>query len=511
MESLPILSLSSLLFITNLLVSLVLMIICILRMKLISFQSNTNKNLPPSPPRLPIIGNFHQLGSNPHYSLKELSQRHGPIMLLRLGSVPMLVASSSQAAQEIMKTHDISFSSRPNSHILNILLYGCKDIAFSPNNEYWRQLKSIVVSHLLSNAQVKSFQKVREKEIGLVIESLNDSCGSSVDMSALLVSLAENVMCRVALGKKIDGLKLTSLLRRYLNMFNLFSVGSYIPWLSWVDQLTGLVGKAEKVVNEFDEFLEDVIREHENKKKLDEDNVEFEEGKDFIDMLLSVQKDVTMGFAFQKDTIKAVILDIFGGGIDSVFTSMEWIMSELVKHPRVMKKLQKEITEVLQERSVISEEDLERMQYLKAVIKESWRLHPPVPTLIPRKSTQDVKLMGYDIPAGTQAMINVWQIGRDPALWEEPNEFKPERFSKNTIINYRGPTFDVLPFGAGRRSCPGTQFGAAVIELAIANIVQKFNFALPDGVKNEDLDMTDKYGITVHRKFPLQVIASPRF
>ncbi|KAK1436698.1 hypothetical protein QVD17_02480 [Tagetes erecta] len=481
--------------------SLVLMaLICI---RWVSYRSNTKKNFPPSPRRFPIIGNLHILGSSPHRSLDALSQKHGPLMLLHLGSVPTLVASSSEAAQEIMKTHDSLLATRPNSTILNILLYGCKDIAFSPKGEYWRQLKSIVASQLLSSAQVKSFHNVRAEEIACMIRILSERCDSSVDASALFDSLAENIMCRVAIGKTYD-LKLTNIFKPYLTMFTRLSIGSYIPWLSWVDRVSGLLAKAEQVTKELDEFLEDVIDEHVNKRKEDD------EGQDFIDILLNVQKDKTTGFTFERDTIKAVIMDIFGGGIDNTSTNLEWVLSELIRNPRVMKKLQNEITEIAQGRSMIVEEDLEKMPYLKAVVKENLRLHPPVPLLLPRVATQDVKLMGYDIELGTQVLVNVWKIGRDPRLWEEPNEFRPERFVVDSI-SYKGSHFEWLPFGAGRRVCPGILFSVIIIELAIANIVYKFNLALPNGVKDEDLDMSDMYGITVHRKFPLQVNATRRF
>ncbi|KAI3802489.1 hypothetical protein L1987_30621 [Smallanthus sonchifolius] len=129
-------------------------------------------------------------------------------------------------------------------------------------------------------------------------------------------------------------------------------------------------------------------------------------------------------------------------------------MSELIRNPRVMKKLQREATEIAQGKSMISEEDLDRMHYLKAVIKEYLRLHTPFPLLLPRISTQDVKLMGYNIASGTQVIINAWAIGRDPALWEESNEFRPERFLSNSV-NYQWLQFDWLPFGAGRISCSG--------------------------------------------------------
>ncbi|KAJ0785573.1 putative cytochrome P450 [Helianthus annuus] len=175
-----------------------------------------------------------------------------------------------------------------------------------------------------------------------------------------------------------------------------------------------------------------------------------------------------------------------------------------------MKKLQHEVTEVAQGRHIIAEEDLEKMHYLKAVIKESLRLHMPAPLLLPQISTQDVKLMGYDIPARTQVIVNAWAIGRDPMLWEEAEEFRPQRFLKNKI-DYKGLHFEWLPFDAGRRTCPGIQFGVAIMELAVANIVYKFDVGLPNGVKHEDLDMSEKYGVLLHKKSPLVVTTTARF
>ncbi|KAI3802491.1 hypothetical protein L1987_30623 [Smallanthus sonchifolius] len=206
----------------------------------------------------------------------------------------------------------------------------------------------------------------------------------------------------------------------------------------------------------------------------------------------------------------SVILEAFAAGTETTQTSLVWALSELIKNPRVMNKLRRELTQIAQGKAMVSEEDLERLPYLKAVIKESLRLHTPLPLILPRVSTQDVKLMGYDIAAGTQVIINAWAIGKDPALWDESNEFRPERFLNNSI-NYQGLQFDWLPFGAGRRSCPGIQFSVHVIELALANIVYKFDMVLPYGIKNEDLDMTEAYGITIQRKSSLLVSVSPRF
>ncbi|XP_076913365.1 cytochrome P450 Tp4149-like [Bidens hawaiensis] len=481
-----------------------ILLVTFICVKQISFDSKNKKNIPPSPPKLPIIGNFHQVGSNPNHNLQILSQKYGPLMLLQLGSTPALVASSAEAAQEIMKTHDLSFCSRPRLTMPNILVFGSNGIAFSPYGESWRRLKSIVVLKLLSNARVKSYQNVRENEIRDMIRQLGESCGTTIDMGSMFISLTNNIVCRVALGRKFDGLDHTHLVERFMNMLNVFCIGSYIPWLSWVDQVIGSIGRAEKIAKEFNELLERVIEDHINKKNGEDD----EAREDFVDILLDLQKDKAS--TLHRDSIKALILEAFAAGTETIKTSVEWTMSELIKNPKAMKKLQEEVTKVGQGKSMISEEDLERMSYLKLVIKESLRLHTPFPLLLPRESMQDVKLMGYDIAAGTQVIINAWAIGRDPASWEEPDEFRPERFL-NTSFTHHGLQYEWIPFGAGRRSCPGIQFSVPVIELAIANIVYKFDMALPNGIRNEDLDMTEVIGSTVNKKYSLLVSVSPRF
>lgn len=174
-----------------------------------------------------------------------------------------------------------------------------------------------------------------------------------------------------------------------------------------------------------------------------------------------------------------------------------------------MKKLQEEVTEVANGRSMIREEDLDKMKYLKAVIKETLRFHIPLPLLVQRESTQDVKLMGYDIAAGTRVVINAWALGRDPSLWEDSEEFKPERFL-NSSIDYKEFHYELIPFGAGRRGCPGIQFAIAVNELAIANLVYKYDLSLPDGKGGEELDMSEITGLTTHRKSPLILVATSR-
>lgn len=193
---------------------------------------------------------------------------------------------------------------------------------------------------------------------------------------------------------------------------------------------------------------------------------------------------------------------MFAAGTDTTSTALEWAMAELLKHPKTMEKLQNEVRRVAGNKPEITEDDIEKMPYLKAVLKESLRLHPPIPLLVPRESTQDSKVMGYDIATGTRVLVNSWAIARDPMFWENPDEFSPERFF-NTGMDFKGFNFELIPFGAGRRGCPGIIFAVGVDELALGKLMHKFNF-----VTDKDLDMTEAPGSTIHKKLPLLVAAT---
>ena len=196
-------------------------------------------------------------------------------------------------------------------------------------------------------------------------------------------------------------------------------------------------------------------------------------------------------------------------GTDTTYTVLEWAMTELLRHPKVMKELQKEVRHVAADKSDMSKDDPGKMQYLQAVIKETLRLHPPSPLLL-RKCSKDVKINGYDIAQGTQVITNAWAIGRDPLYWERPEEFFPQRFLNNSI-DFKGHHFELIPFGSGRRICPGIQFAMKITELVLANLMHKFDWSLPGGANEKDLDMNESYGLTIHKKSPLIAIGTPCF
>ncbi|KAG7560090.1 Cytochrome P450 [Arabidopsis thaliana x Arabidopsis arenosa] len=476
-------------------------IIFITTLFFINQNSRKKSSTPPSPPRLPLIGNLHQLGRHPHRSLCSLSHRYGPLMLLHLGRVPVLVVSSADVARDVLKTHDRVFASRPWSKNTEKLLYDGRDVALAPYGEYWRQMKSVCVLSLLSNKMVRSFRDVRQQEISLMMEKIGLSSSLQVNLSEILASLTNDVICRIALGRKYGGeTDFKELMKRLTRLLGAVSVGNHVPWLAWIDWLCGLDGQLEKTRNDLDEFLERVVQDH-----VDVNG----DRTDFVDVLLAIQREKSVGFEIDRVSIKAIILDIFVGGTDTSYTLMEWVMTELLHHPECLKSLQEEVRTICKGKSSVSEEDIKDMNYLKAVIKETLRLHPPLPLMVPHESTQDVKLRDYHIPAGTVVMINAWAIGREAATWgPDAEEFTPERHL-NSLVDFRGQDFELIPFGAGRRICPAISFAVALNEEVLANLVHRFDWRLPDeSTEDQTSVVAESTGVAIHRMFPLYAIAS---
>ncbi|KAG2263352.1 hypothetical protein Bca52824_070431 [Brassica carinata] len=472
--------------------------------KILKRTTNTNLNLPPSPMRLPVIGNLHQFSHHPHRSLHSLSLRYGPLMLLHFGRVPILVISSADVAHDVMKTHDLKFANRPKSKAVDIIMNGGRDVAFSSYGEYWRQMKSLCSIHLLSKKIVRSFENVREEEIVTMMERLEKASSSSspVNLSEFLLNMSNNVICRIAMGKiyshEENSRDFETKLRTIMELLGAFPVGDYIPCLAWIDKIRGLDGKMEEVSKTFVEFLERVVQEH-------VDEGETRETFDFVDMLLQIQREKPDGFELDRSDIRLIILDIFLGGTTTTFTVVDWAMMLLIKHPESMKKIQDEIRTYSRHKLYVAEEEVENMKYLKAVVKEVLRLHPPGPLLIPRQLSENVKLKGYDIASGTQVIINAWAIHQDTATWgPDAEEFKPERHL-DLPLDFTGQDFKFIPFGSGRRLCPGIGFATALIEVTLANLVNRFNWR----VESRPLGDDDQYylaettGIEVCRKFPL--------
>ncbi|XP_043717154.1 cytochrome P450 71B10-like isoform X3 [Telopea speciosissima] len=462
-------------------------------------------NHPPGPPKLPIIGNLHQLGELPHRSLWQFSKEYGPIMLLQLGCMPTLVVSSAEMAREIMKSHDLECCNRPDLMGPKRLSYNNLDIAFGRYSNSWRDMRKVCVLELFSVKRVQSFQSIREGVVTSMIGSISKSSSTPINLSEMLFTLTGDVICRIAFGKsykgrEFDNGRFEEAVNEAFAMLGGFSGADFFPYVGWIlDKFTGLHGRLEKCFQQFDDFYQNVIDEH-----LNNERTEIEQ-EDIIDVLLKVGRGHKGAGPLSKNHIKGVLTNIFLGGVDTSAVTIVWAMTELVKNPQVMKKVQDEIRSTVGKKENVIEAIIEQLKYLKMVVKETLRLHPPAPILLPRETMHHFTINGYDIYPKIRVQVNVYAIGRDPKYWMNPEEFMPERFMDNSI-DHKGTHFEFLPFGAGRRSCPGIHMGISIIELTLANLLYAFDWGFPSGMKKEDINMDEEAGLTVHKKAPLYLV-----
>uniref|UniRef100_A0A7N0VLC8 Cytochrome P450 n=1 Tax=Kalanchoe fedtschenkoi TaxID=63787 RepID=A0A7N0VLC8_KALFE len=459
---------------------------------------------PPSPPGLPIIGNLHQLGARPHQSLTRFAERHGPVMLLRLGFEPTLVLSSAEAAKEALKTRDVDYSSRALSFCWGKLTYNYVDVAFTSYSEYWREKRKICVVELVNLKRVQSFQPVRTEVTDALIQSLAASAakGEAVDLGEVSFELTASIIFKIAFGRSLkgslmDGKGLEKLLHETTAVLGSFAAADFFPYVGWMaDKLSGLHSRLDRLFERFDGFLEGVIQEHLNSDKLKD-----KQHEDIVDVLLRIHREHVRSGAtwFTMNNVKAILIDVFLGGIDTGAITLVWALAELVKNPEVMKKVQDEIRHWTSGKDRLTEKDIDNLKYFKMVIKETLRLHTAVPLLVSKKTTAKTQMFGYPIQEGVRVFINVWAIARDPKVWDQPEKFIPERF-KDSLVDYRGQHFELLPFGGCRRICPEINMAMATIEFVLANMLHRFDWKLSDGMTPEELDLEEGRGFTVFRK-----------
>ncbi|XP_031119646.1 cytochrome P450 71A1-like [Ipomoea triloba] len=463
----------------------------------------------PGPPGLPIIGNLHQFDSaKPHVFLWKLSKKYGPLMRMKLGFREVVVISSARMAKEALKTHDLVFSSRPSFIGQQRLSHNGLDIAFAPYGEYWREIRKISVLHLFSLRRVKLFQPIREDEVSRMINRISELAFSSqlVNLSEIVMSLTCNITCRSAFGKSFDEERPGKwgchklLAESQAMMMGGSLIADFLPSFGWLDKLIGYAARLERVFKQQDSFHQQLIDQH-----LDPNRPKSMDG-DMLDTLIRLKMENSSSVNLTWDHIKAVLMIIFVGGSDTSAAVIVWIMTALMKDPRVMNKVQSEIREHVGKKGRIDEEDIQELPYFKAVIKETLRLYPPAPLLVNRETLSNCTLDGYKIKHNMLVIMNAWAIARDPKYWKNPHEFYPERFL-DTSVDYKGQDFEFIPFGAGRRICPGLALGVASVQLGLANLLYAFNWELPSGLKKEEIDTNVLPGLTMHKKIPLCLIA----
>ncbi|CAL4977145.1 unnamed protein product [Urochloa decumbens] len=485
-------------------------------------------NLPPGPSGWPVFGSLISLLTDPlppHRVLAALAARHGALMHLRLGSFDVMVASSEETARLVLHTHDLAFADRPPTAFGEILGYGYRGIVQTPYGAYWRMARRLCATELFSARRLHAFERARAQEMRALARGLFERAGAAVHVKEHLLNFTMRNILRMALGEKwssgshggAEAFR-RALKESFMVTGLLGNVGEWVPWLGWLD-VQGFVRRMKEVHVLFDQFNEQILTEHQKHKHRRRDGEGMDDDMDLVDVLLQLaeegqEEESPETTRLTRDGVKAFLLDIIGGGTETAAATMEWALVELLRHPAAMAAAAAELDRVVGRERWATESDLPGLPYVEAVVKETMRLHPVGPLLIPHHAREDTVVAGYDVPAGARLLVNMWAVGRDPASWpEEPGAFRPERFLAGggaEGVDVRGAHFQLLPFGAGRRMCPAHSLAMKEMVGAMANLVHGFSWRLPEGVAPVDLSMEEFFGLNVSRKEPLVAVAEPR-
>ncbi|KZV57087.1 hypothetical protein F511_05961 [Dorcoceras hygrometricum] len=483
------------------------LILLALLLTIIFFFSKNAKHgnsgqLPPGPKGLPIIGNLHQFDpARPHLCLLDLAKKYGPLMSMKFGSRPAIVVSSARVAKLALKDNDKALSGRPQLASLSKITYNCSDITASSYNATWREMRKVALLHLFSPKQVVSFRPVRQDEVSCMIQDMINKARSNqlINLSRAAFLLTNGFICRAAFGKKYDDegrRSFNELSKEIQASLAAFFVADYFPSFGWIDKFTGTNAKLDKIFSRLDTFCQQLIDDHLDPNRPQSMN------DDILDLLIKLKQDEAATVHLEWDNIKGVLVDIFIAGTDTSAALIAWAMTALMKSPQAMKRAQDEVRNLVGNKGAVDEDDIPNLPYLKAIIKETLRLFPPAPLSVPRETVERCNIDGYEIPPKTAVYVNLHAIGLDPDYWENPTEFNPDRFL-NTTIDYRGQDFGLLPFGSGRRGCPGITLGTAIVELALANLLYSFDWELPHGMEKQDIDMEAWPGLSPAKKIDL--------
>ncbi|XP_073298413.1 cytochrome P450 81Q32-like [Primulina huaijiensis] len=457
--------------------------------------------LPPSPVvSFPIIGHLHLMKRPLHRRLHRLSQiSGGPIFSLKLGVRRAVVVSSPDLVEECFTKNDIIFANRPHVLVDKYVGYDHTTTVGAPYGDHWRSLRRIGAQELLSAARLNGFLQIRVDEIRHLLSSLEKASRLGFSRVALrpgLFELTFNVMIRMIAGKRYftqeqegEQGEFLELIKQVFEIAQSSHPQDFLPFLQWID-FGGFKRKIISLSKQLDGFFQHLIDEHRQEKR-----------NTMIGHLLSLQE--SQPELFSDKTIMGLIMNMLLGGTDTSAATIEWAMSLLVNHPHVLEKARKELDSQVGLHRLIDEEDLSNLPYLQNIISETFRLCPTVPLLVPHQSSKDCVVGGYDVPRDTMLFINAWAIHRDSNVWDEPTVFNPDRFESNVQVE----THKLMPFGMGRRRCPGSGLGKRIVGLTLGSLIQCFEW---ERTTAELVELDEGVGLTMPKLVPLEVMCRPR-
>ncbi|XP_019450890.1 PREDICTED: isoflavone 2'-hydroxylase-like [Lupinus angustifolius] len=473
-------------------------------------KNKKHKIFPPSPPAIPMIGHIDLIKQPLHRTLDKLTQKYGDIIFLKLGTRNVLAVSSPSGVEECLTKNDIIFANRPRTLAAKHLNYNSMTVGFSSYGDHWRNLRRLTTLELFSSNRLAMFTTVREQEVQLVVKQIFQDCKgklSTVNLRERLVELSFNIMLRVISGKRYygqhavaqEGKEFQMLMKEFAELQGNENLIDFFPILKLID-FKGMTKKMVKMMNKMDNFLQMLVDEHERNRAITE--VKDPKHMTLIDVMLDLRQ--TEPEFYTNETVKGVILSMLVAGAETSATTLEWGMALLLNHPKVLNKVKVEIqTHVTHQDQLLNESDSMKLTYLHNVITETLRLYPVAPLLIPHESAIDCKVCGYDIPQGTMLLVNLWTLQRHPDVWADPTRFMPERFEGGAC----GEVYNMIPFGLGRRACPGAVMAKRFMGHALGALIQSFEW---DRIGEDEINMEDGVGLTMPKVEPLVALCRPR-
>ncbi|KAL3372020.1 hypothetical protein AABB24_008521 [Solanum stoloniferum] len=470
----------------------------------------------------PIIGHLHFLrGSKtdqlPHRTLGRMADKYGSIFGMKLGVHQVVVVSDPKLAKECFTTNDLALAGRPKSMGSEIMCYKDAMFGLCSYGPYWRETRKITIVELLSNRRIEMLKHIREFEVKSGIKVIYNNWAKNnlngvvkMEMKEWFGDIVMNTLGKMLFGKgrrsnEDEGInRAHKAIRRFFELLGAFVVGDFLPYLRWLD-IGGHEKAMKKVSREMDSVVEEWLAEHKTKRGIIKSG---EAEEDFMDVMLSICENSGLP-EFDADTaIKATCMSVLAAGTDTTIVTLTWTLSLLLNNYESLKKAQDELDAHVGKNRWVQESDIKNLVYLQAIVKEALRLYPAGPLSVPHESMEDCTISGYDIPKGTRLLLNIWKIHHDPNIWPNPHEFKPERFlMTHKDVDVKGNHFELIPFGSGRRMCPGISLTLQVVPFVIAVLLQGFNIKRPS---DEPIDMSEIFGLTVLKASPLEVLLAPR-
>ncbi|KAJ7520404.1 hypothetical protein O6H91_19G004500 [Diphasiastrum complanatum] len=482
-----------------------------------SAQRKYRKLLPPGPPGWPIIGNLLQLGPLPHRTLAGLCRQYGPLVYLRIGSVHTVTTDCPQMIKELLFNQDEVFASRPRSTAGKLMAYDDMDVGLAPYGAHWKLMRRVCMEHLLTTRRIASFQQNRQEEAQALVHSVWEECkqgGKVVNVREHLGSFTMNIVTIMLLGKRYFGSEsmgakeakeFRELIHAAMALHGTFFVGDYLPFLKWFD-FQGYQSLFKRMGKQMDDYYSSILEDHRDRLKQFGIGPDDDGPQDFVDVMLKISAEEGK---LNDIEMKALMQDMVVGGTDTASFTMEWCMAELIRNPKTLQKAQEELDQLLEDGHTLQESDLPQLRYLKAAVKETFRFHPVGGFLIPHESIRETKIAGYIIPKNSLVLINTHGLGRNPDVWENPLQFMPERFMGDKV-ELRDAEFRVVPFGSGRRKCPGAPLGQSMLLLGLGRLIHAFNWAPPPPLLPTDINVMEANGMTTPPATPLKALATPR-